>query len=102
LLEPDSLHGISPLVYTARSLGRDGWFWAVLSNAAAEGKRQRGMAAPNPRALRSMVIPGRASVRTSDVQLHIGEGRDYAGLRKTSSNFRIDARSAPSGMTVVS
>src|SRR5580698_9276901 len=41
LLEPDSLHGISPLVYTARSLGRDGWFWAVLSNAAAEGKRQR-------------------------------------------------------------
>jgi hypothetical protein len=46
LLEPDALHGISPLLYLpvfgpflSRFPGQDVSFWAVLSNAAAHGKR---------------------------------------------------------------
>ena len=41
LLEPDALHGISPLITFPLVLGRDALFWAVLSNAAADGKRLR-------------------------------------------------------------
>jgi hypothetical protein len=69
-------------------------FLAVLSNAAAEGKRQRGMAGAESAGFAIHGRSGRAAARTRKV--------DYAELRKTSSNFRIGARGAPSGMTAVS